>query len=78
MLINYKSSAHYHVPIKPIHHILILLNICRDLERGELVVEYAGELIGPKEAKRRELQYSADQNAGCYMYYFIHRATQYW
>jgi hypothetical protein len=55
-----------------------LFLIYRDVEKGELVVEYAGELIGPKEAKRRELQYSADQNAGCYMYYFMHRATQYW
>ncbi|XP_065337147.1 histone-lysine N-methyltransferase Set8 [Cloeon dipterum] len=49
----------------------------RPLDKGELVVEYAGDLIDMKEAKRRELVYAADQNTGCYMYYFCHGATQY-
>ncbi|XP_059479338.1 histone-lysine N-methyltransferase PR-Set7 [Neocloeon triangulifer] len=49
----------------------------RTLEKGELVVEYAGDLIDLKEARLREQMYAADQNMGCYMYYFRHGATQY-
>jgi len=51
---------------------------CRDIEVGEVVVEYAGELISVQEARRREALYSADQNTGCYMYYFNHKAESYW
>uniref|UniRef100_T1J6A2 [histone H4]-lysine(20) N-methyltransferase n=1 Tax=Strigamia maritima TaxID=126957 RepID=T1J6A2_STRMM len=38
--------------------------------RGDFVVEYFGELIDVKEAKRREVIYSKDEGVGCYMYYF--------
>jgi len=50
----------------------------RDFERGEFVVEYAGELICVGEAQERETAYSMDTTKGCYMYYFKHRSKQYW
>jgi len=31
----------------------------RDIERGEVVVEYEGEVIGMEEARAREAQYEA-------------------
>ena len=40
--------------------------------------EYSGELIGEKEAKRREEQYSEDPSVGCYMYFFIHKTSKWW
>lgn len=30
------------------------------------------------EAKKREKLYAADQNTGCYMYYFQHKGQSYW
>lgn len=50
----------------------------RNFEKGEFVVEYAGDLIDLIEAKRREAKYALDQNAGCYMYYFKFNGQQYW
>lgn len=50
----------------------------RPFARGEFVCEYAGELIGEKEAKLREEQYSEDPSVGCYMYFFIHKTTKWW
>lgn len=47
-------------------------------KRGEFVVEYAGDLVNPRTARLREWQYSADDNIGCYMYYFTHNNKQYW
>ncbi|XP_058804928.1 histone-lysine N-methyltransferase PR-Set7-like [Phymastichus coffea] len=49
----------------------------RNFVKGEYVVEYAGELIDLTTAKKREVKYAKDQNAGCYMYYFQHRNQQY-
>ncbi|XP_033227744.1 histone-lysine N-methyltransferase PR-Set7 [Belonocnema kinseyi] len=49
----------------------------RDFAKGEFVVEYIGDLIDQVTAKKREAQYSQDQNMGCYCYYFQHRNQQY-
>lgn len=48
----------------------------RKFEKGEFVVEYAGELISMEEAQKREAVYSQDENIGCYMYYFKHKNSQ--
>ena len=50
----------------------------RAFKRGEFVVEYAGDLIDVGMAKERESKYSLDLTTGCYMYYFKHKAKQYW
>lgn len=50
----------------------------RDFQRGEFVIEYIGDLISMSEANERELMYAADDNTGCYMYYFKHNEQQYW
>lgn len=49
----------------------------RDFNRGDFVVEYSGELIDINEAKVRERLYAADENTGCYMYYFLFNNKQY-
>lgn len=50
----------------------------RFFKRGEFVVEYIGDLISMQEANDRETNYSADDNMGCYMYYFKHNEQPYW
>ncbi|KZS15065.1 Histone-lysine N-methyltransferase PR-set7 [Daphnia magna] len=49
----------------------------RLFRRGEFVVEYSGDLIEMAEAREREKLYAADQNTGCYMYYFQHKNQSY-
>ncbi|XP_044762948.1 N-lysine methyltransferase KMT5A isoform X2 [Coccinella septempunctata] len=49
----------------------------KEFKRGDFVVEYSGDLIEISEAKKREELYAADQNAGCYMYYFEHNNHKY-
>lgn len=49
----------------------------RPFQRGEFVVEYIGDLISMAEANSREKKYAADDNTGCYMYYFKHNEQQY-
>ncbi|CAK8680702.1 unnamed protein product [Clavelina lepadiformis] len=44
---------------------------------GEFIVEYAGDLITWKEAKKREVKYASDTNVGCYMYYFNSKAKRF-
>jgi histone-lysine N-methyltransferase SETD8 len=46
-------------------------------QKGDFVVEYAGELIDLVAAKEKESEYSQDITKGCYMYYFNHRDKQY-
>lgn len=45
----------------------------REFNRGDFVVEYAGELISMEKAREREAKYALDQNTGCYMYYFMYK-----
>jgi histone-lysine N-methyltransferase SETD8 len=45
--------------------------------KNDFVVEYAGELISLAEAKKRELEYAADEKIGCYMYYFEFKGKSY-
>ena len=43
---------------------------------GDFVVEYAGDLITPKEAEVRNEKYSKNTDKyGCYMYYFLHKGS---
>ncbi|XP_022689700.1 N-lysine methyltransferase KMT5A-B-like [Varroa jacobsoni] len=46
-----------------------------NLKAGDFVLEYAGDLIDLKEARRREELYVRDAAVGCYMYYFQHENT---
>ena len=49
----------------------------RPFHKGEYVVEYAGDLITPKEAEVREKKYSKNTDKyGSYMYYFEHKGTK--
>lgn len=50
----------------------------RPFQRGEFVIEYIGDLISMSKANDREAMYAADDNTGCYMYYFKHNEQQYW
>ena len=50
----------------------------KEFKRGEFVVEYAGDLIDLKVAKRREDKYKQNSNIGCYMYYFSFNNKTYW
>jgi [histone H4]-lysine20 N-methyltransferase SETD8 len=50
----------------------------REFHKGEFVVEYAGELIDNKEAKRREEEYSQDDSIGCYMFKFKYLDRPFW
>jgi histone-lysine N-methyltransferase SETD8 len=49
----------------------------KPFQKGDFVVEYAGELIDLVAAKEKESEYSQDITKGCYMYYFNHRDKQY-
>jgi [histone H4]-lysine20 N-methyltransferase SETD8 len=49
----------------------------RQFARGEFVVEYTGELIDLTLAKEREQKY-ANEEKGCYIYYFTHKDKNYW
>ena len=49
----------------------------KNLWRGDLVVEYAGELISGAEAEAREKEYQGDPSKGCYMYFFKHSGKHY-
>ncbi|OWF53893.1 N-lysine methyltransferase KMT5A-B-like [Mizuhopecten yessoensis] len=46
-------------------------------QRGEFVVEYAGDLIALSDAKEKERIYSEIPETGCYMYYFHHKNHSY-
>ena len=46
--------------------------------RGELAVEYAGELVERSTAEERENEYGLDVSTGCYMYYFKTNGKHYW
>lgn len=49
----------------------------KEFKRGDFVVEYAGDLINLKDAKKKETDYSKDPDIGCYMYYFTHKSVHY-
>ncbi|KAI1901182.1 hypothetical protein AGOR_G00057550 [Albula goreensis] len=44
----------------------------RSFRKGQFVVEYHGDLLQIKDAKKREEQYAQNPATGCYMYYFQH------
>ena len=42
----------------------------KDFNKNEFIVEYAGDLIPVKEAKKREAMYASEQLHGGFMYHF--------
>ena len=50
----------------------------RPLKRGDLVCEYAGDLISHDDARLRETEYASNPDIGCYMYYFVYDGKKYW
>ena len=50
----------------------------KPFKKGDFVVEYAGDLIDLKEAKKRDEDYAKDPSKGCYMYYFNFQNRKYW
>ena len=50
----------------------------KSFDKGDFVVEYAGDLIDIGTAKDLETMYSYDPSKGSYMYYFGHKGKQYW
>ena len=50
----------------------------RDFEKGEFIVEYAGDLIDGGTAVKREANYAMDISKGSYMYFFKHKEKKYW
>lgn len=49
----------------------------KNFEKGDFVVEYAGDLIDLSSAKDREKQYSCNTMVGCYMYYFEYQSKRF-
>eukprot|EP00112_Aurelia_sp_Birch-Aquarium-sp1_P022427 Seg6319.2 transcript_id=Seg6319.2/GoldUCD/mRNA.D3Y31 product="N-lysine methyltransferase KMT5A" protein_id=Seg6319.2/GoldUCD/D3Y31 len=49
----------------------------REMKRGDLVCEYAGELIDYDLGKERELLYSHNPELGCYSYFFQYKNKKY-
>ena len=49
----------------------------RLFSKGDLVLEYVGELVSEEEAQSREARYRADPTIGSYMYFFEHSGKQY-
>ncbi|XP_065670587.1 N-lysine methyltransferase KMT5A-A isoform X4 [Hydra vulgaris] len=49
----------------------------QSLKKGDLVCEYAGDLISLKEALQREKDYEKNPELGCYMYFFDYKDKKY-
>ena len=49
----------------------------KKVSKGDMVVEYAGELVSEDEAVSREARYKTDPGKGSYMYFFEHKGTPY-
>ena len=45
----------------------------KEFSKGDLLVEYAGDLVSEAEAVAREAEYKADPMKGSYMYFFEHK-----
>ena len=50
----------------------------REMKKGEMICEYAGDLIDYDLAKKREKDYGKDPELGCYMYFFEYKSKKYW
>ena len=50
----------------------------RGFQRGDFVVEYAGELLDGARAREREAAYAQDPAIGSYMYFFKCADKQHW
>ncbi|XP_036383594.1 lysine methyltransferase 5Ab [Megalops cyprinoides] len=49
----------------------------RSFQKGQFVVEYHGDLLHIKDAKKREVEYAQNPATGCYMYYFQYLSKTY-
>lgn len=46
--------------------------------KGDILCEYAGELLSHEEAIEREHTYEDDPNIGSYMYFFKYKSRKLW
>jgi len=71
------DSKHGTIEVAPIENKGRGIKAVKDFNKGDFVVEYAGDLIDIGTAKDLETKYSMDASKGCYMYYFKHKGKQY-
>ena len=50
----------------------------QEFKRGDLICEYAGELVDYSLGKEREHEYSQNPELGCYSYFFQYKSKKYW
>ena len=46
--------------------------------KGDILCEYAGDLLSHEEAIEQERIYEEDPTIGCYMYYFKYKTRKLW
>lgn len=71
------DDSRHGIEVVPIENKGRGIKAVKTFNKGDFVVEYAGELIDIGTAKDLESKYSMDASKGCYMYYFKHKGKQY-
>jgi len=71
------DDSKHGIEVAPIENKGRGIKAVKNFNKGDFVVEYAGELIDIGTAKDLETKYSMDASKGCYMYYFKHKGKQY-
>jgi len=75
--ISVTDDSRHGLEVAPIENKGRGIKAVKTFNKGDFVVEYAGELIDIGTAKDLETKYSLDASKGCYMYYFKHKGKQY-
>lgn len=71
------DDSRHGIEVAPIENKGRGIKAVKTFNKGDFVVEYAGDLIDIGTAKDLESKYSMDASKGCYMYYFKHKGKQY-
>jgi len=71
------DDSKHGIEVAPIENKGRGIKAVKSFDKGDFVVEYAGDLIDIGTAKDLETKYSLDSSKGCYMYYFKHKGKQY-
>jgi len=71
------DDSRHGIEVAPIENKGRGIKAVKTFDKGDFVVEYAGDLIDIGTAKDLETKYSMDASKGCYMYYFKHKGKQY-
>ena len=50
----------------------------RCFQKDELLCEYTGKLLNHSQAMEAEKEYSSDDSAGCFLYFFKFKDKSYW